>query len=371
MQVARLTTGGGRAAGGAAPRRPRDTPSPRRPTGVPPVDASRAFPAAPADATIPGRAVSALSRHGRRPHRGGGGKTGPPSRSSCLGESPGHRRRLVGSDIGMCPMSLIEIRDRLVSEGSRLMGEPRAAVVRFAGQPHADALLNDIEDRPYAFVLACVMVQQFKAELAWLIPYRLAQKLGHFSFPKLTRLPLATIKRLMSRPEPLHRFPDVMSINLHSAIRTIDEQYEGDAARIWADRPSSADVILRFLGFRGVGPKIATMAANILARQFKVPFSDHYCIDISADVHVKRVFHRLGLVRAGASVEEIQYRARSLSPQFPGLLDFPAWQVGREWCRPSDPLCTSCYMADICPTASGSGPPSGSQDRRPRRRKGA
>jgi len=146
-----------------------------------------------------------------------------------------------------------------------------------------------------------------------------------------------------------------MAFYLHSAIRTIDEQYEGDAARIWADRPSSADVILRFLGFRGVGPKIATMAVNILARQFKVPFSDHYCIDISADVHVKRVFHRLGL-SAPALPSRDQYRARSMSPEFPGLLTLPAWQTRRECADPVTRSATSCYMADICPTASGSGP---------------
>ena len=51
---------------------------------------------------------------------------------------------------------------------------------------------------------------------------------------------------------------------------------------------------LRRLEFRGAGPKIATMAANLLARHLKVPFSDYYSIDISVDVQVRRVLSRLG-----------------------------------------------------------------------------
>ena len=43
-----------------------------------------------------------------------------------------------------------------------------------AGVPAADALLSDLAHHPHAFVLACVMDRQIKAERAWLIPYRVA-----------------------------------------------------------------------------------------------------------------------------------------------------------------------------------------------------
>ena len=36
------------------------------------------------------------------------------------------------------------------------------------------------------------------------------------------------------------------------------------------------------------------MATNILARQFKIPMSDYYSVDISLDVHIQRVLKRLG-----------------------------------------------------------------------------
>lgn len=83
-----------------------------------------------------------------------------------------------------------------------------------------------------------------------------------------------------------------------------------------------------------MGPKIASMVVNILAREFKVPFLDYYSIDISADVHVRRVFFRLGLCPQNATVEQLIYKARALYPEFPDVMDFSCWEIGRSWCRP-------------------------------------
>lgn len=239
---------------------------------------------------------------------------------------------------------------RLVGRGQTLFAKPRG-MVEFTKLAAADLLLNDLEGHPHAFVLGCVMDRQIKTERAWLIPYRISEKLGGFSMDALAKLSQKEVFRLMSEPEPLHRFADRMSRLFHAAVQRISKEYEGDASRIWADRPSSAHVVYRFLEFDGVGPKIATMAANILARDFKVPFSDFYSIDISADVHVRRVFGRLGLCPSDATVEQLVYKARALHPEFPGIMDLPSWEIGRSWCRHHDPVCSTCYMRDLCPSA--------------------
>ena len=244
------------------------------------------------------------------------------------------------------------IRDRLVEHGKQLFNAPKQ-LVHFTDDEAANALLNDLTGHPHAFVLACVMDRQVKAERAWLISYRFQQRLGgDFSIQRLTSLTLAEVKTLMSEPEPLHRFADKMGGLFHATVQRIVQQYDSDASRIWQDKPSSADVVYRFLEFDGIGLKIASMAANILARDFKLPFADYYSIDISADVHVRRVFGRLGLAAADASVEQLIFRARSLYPEFPGLMDLPAWEIGRQWCRPKKPQCTACYLSNGCPTAA-------------------
>jgi endonuclease-3 len=241
------------------------------------------------------------------------------------------------------------IRDRLVEHGKQLLTAPKQ-LVRFTDDEAANALLNDLTGHPHAFVVGCVMDRQVKAERAWQIPYHFQQKLdGDFSIQRLALLTESDVKKLMSEPEPLHRFADKMGGLLYAAVQRIVHEYGGDASRIWRDKPSSADVVYRFLEFDGVGPKIASMAANILAREFKLPFADYRSIDISADVHVQRVFGRLGLTTADASVEQVIPRARSLYPEFPGLMDLPAWEIGQQWCRPENPQCTACYLSEKCP----------------------
>lgn len=245
-----------------------------------------------------------------------------------------------------------QIRGRLVARGEAILNAPRGPVP-FAKSAAADALLNDLDNYPHAFVLACVMDRQIKAEKAWLIPYAISERLGTFSFDALARLTEREVKRLMARPTPLHRFVDTMGGLFWSGIQRIGSEYDGDAARIWAGSPASAEVVYRFLKFDGVGPKIASMAVNLLARYFKIPLADHYSIDISADVHVRRVFGRLGLCPPDATIEQLIYKARALYPEFPGIIDSPCWEIGREWCKPRVPLCDACYMHDLCRSANG------------------
>ncbi|MCC7020710.1 MAG: hypothetical protein IT332_13190 [Ardenticatenales bacterium] len=242
---------------------------------------------------------------------------------------------------------------RLVERGEALFRAPRVPI-RFTGLAAADALLNDIEEQPHAFVIACLMDRQLKAERAWGIPFELSRRLGGFSMAHLQSQTLERIREVFAHPTKLHRY-DHMADIAYRGIRRIVEEYRGDAAAIWAGAPPSAEVVLRFLEFDGVGPKIATMAANILARDFKIPFADYYSVDVSADMHVRRVFERLGLVQSKASVDEVVYRARGMHPAFPGIVDLPAWEIGREWCHAKTPDCGACYMVNICPHAAAVG----------------
>lgn len=56
----------------------------------------------------------------------------------------------------------------------------------------------------------------------------------------------------MTKPAPLHKFPEEMSRNLYTAIALIRDRHRDNASRIWTNRPSSAEVVYRFLEFRGV-----------------------------------------------------------------------------------------------------------------------
>ena len=219
--------------------------------------------------------------------------------------------------------------------------------IRFVNDEEQDKFLNDIKNTLHAFVLACLMDRQIKAERAWSIPFQIKEILGTFKIDDLANLSLEDYKYIFSK-NALHRFNDTMAEVFYSAVQDIKVKSDGDASRIWSNNPSSAKVVYEFLQFKGSGKKIATMAANILARDFKIPFSDYYSIDISTDVHIVRVMRRTGLVSKNADLESIIYKARELNPEFPGIIDLSCWEIGRKWCRPRNPNCDECIICTEC-----------------------
>ena len=116
-------------------------------------------------------------------------------------------RSLGDPGVGRMNMNEKTIRDKLVEHGQTLFHAPKQ-LIQFTKVQAADTLRNDLINHPHAFVLACVMDRQMKAERAWLIPYRISEKLGGFSMKDLYHLSRAEVIRLMSKPEPLHRFVD-------------------------------------------------------------------------------------------------------------------------------------------------------------------
>ncbi|MDP6599697.1 MAG: iron-sulfur cluster loop [Candidatus Poribacteria bacterium] len=225
--------------------------------------------------------------------------------------------------------------------------EPTSQLVHFVDDENANAILNDLDKYPHAYVLACLMDRQIKAERAWGIPYEICKELNSFEFCELEKLDLEDLKNIFSRKK-LHRFNEIMSEIFYGAIVDIRDKYDGNAANIWSNTPSSAAVVYRFLEFKGCGIKISTMAANILARQFRIPYSDYYSIDISPDVHIIRVMKRMGFVPKNADSAMVIYKARELNPEFPGIIDFSCWEIGRNWCKPKIPICSECIVKNGC-----------------------
>ena len=86
-----------------------------------------------------------------------------------------------------------EITKILIKKGKELLNEPYKKI-EFSKNPEADELINDIENYPQAFVLACLIDRQIKAEKAWLIPYEVSREINGFKFSKLLKIKLEDIK---------------------------------------------------------------------------------------------------------------------------------------------------------------------------------
>jgi len=56
--------------------------------------------------------------------------------------------------------NLQKIQEILIGRGNELLNQPKLELVRFTDNIESDKLMGDIEKRPHAYVLACVMDRQ-------------------------------------------------------------------------------------------------------------------------------------------------------------------------------------------------------------------
>ena len=73
----------------------------------------------------------------------------------------------------------------LVRIGRERFDNPEVNSVHLVNDQDANAFLNDLVNFPHAYVLACCMDRQTKAERAWMIPIKIRDNLGSFDMKVL------------------------------------------------------------------------------------------------------------------------------------------------------------------------------------------
>ena len=235
-----------------------------------------------------------------------------------------------------------------------------AALVRFGDSLSSGGLIaigpdteSDelIRGDGFAFLLGVIFDQGIRYERAWRAPLDLKRRLGYLDPTRIAAHPEA-VHRAVAEPPALHRYVNNLPSWIVLAARRVLDDYDGDAERIWNDRPTAEQLRRRLERFQGIGQKKAAMAVEILERQRGVEITHLQGSDIAFDVHVRRVFLRTGVAEHDDQRHMIQ-RARLLNPERPGALDYPAWWIGHEWCRPSEPACPACPITEACPKLIG------------------
>jgi len=93
------------------------------------------------------------------------------------------------------------------------------------------------------------------------------------------------------------------------------------------------------MGLPGVGPKTADI---VLSYAFEKPA-------IAVDVHVSRIGRRLGLAPDDAGPERVKEALESLvPPESYRFVDNVFVRHGKEYCRNSNPLCSVCFLNELC-----------------------
>ena len=124
-----------------------------------------------------------------------------------------------------------------------------------------------IADDPMALLVGFVLDQQVTVQKAFAGPLALQERLGSIDADTLASTDLEPVFR--TRPA-IHRFPGAMAQRVHDLALHLLEHYDGDAARVWTDATSAAELKANLLALPGFGDMKIKALGAVLAKRFGV-----------------------------------------------------------------------------------------------------
>lgn len=141
--------------------------------------------------------------------------------------------------------------------------------LRLAQDRDADELLTH---DPLALLVGMLLDQQFPMERAFAAPWLLAQRLGRqrLDAGEIAAWDPDEFAKLMAGPPALHRYPSAMAGRVQLLCSLLVSEYGGDAAGLWRDAASGAELLKRVRGLPGFGEQKARIFVALLGKQLGV-----------------------------------------------------------------------------------------------------
>jgi len=137
--------------------------------------------------------------------------------------------------------------------------------LRLTDDTDADALLST---NGFALMIGMVLDQQIAMEVAFVGPYRLAQRLdGDLTPARVAATDPERLEALFREKPALHRYPGSMAARIHALATAVAETYDGDARRVWADVTSGRELKRRLTDLPGFGQQKARIFIALLGKQ--------------------------------------------------------------------------------------------------------
>ena len=197
------------------------------------------------------------------------------------------------------------------------------STLKEAKQPQSEFVkLMDSFNNPYLVLIACILSLRTNDRTTYPATLRMLE---------LAKTPKA-MKNVKVEDLAKAIYPVGFYANKAKQIielsRQIDEELDGKVP----------DTIEELVKFKGVGRKTANL---VLSQGFNKPA-------ICVDVHVHRIFNRLGYV-CTKNPEETEFALREKLPQ-KYWIDINTLMVthGQNICKPTKPKCSECPIANYC-----------------------
>jgi uncharacterized HhH-GPD family protein len=138
-----------------------------------------------------------------------------------------------------------------------------------AQEPEADALLSR---DPFALLTGMLLDQQYPMEHAFRGPAKLARRLGVDTLDPaaIAAMDPQELTELCAATPAIHRYPAAMAGRIQAMAQHVVLHHDGQAAAVWTEASSGADLLARLRALPGWGELKAKIFTALLGKQLGV-----------------------------------------------------------------------------------------------------
>ena len=170
-----------------------------------------------------------------------------------------------------------------------------ASMLHFTQDAEANTLLAT---EPMALLIGFALDQQVPVPTAFSGPLKIKQRVGTLDAHTLATTDLEPAFR--EKPA-VHRFPGTMAKRVQDLAAYVDDEYGGDASRLWRDAKDGEDLRKRISDLPGFGEMKIKALSGVLAKRF----------DVATAKEIAPNHPTLGDVDSWEALEEYQAKKRA------------------------------------------------------------
>ena len=123
---------------------------------------------------------------------------------------------------------------------------------------------------PLALLIGFALDQQVPVPTAFQGPLKLKQRLGTLDAAELAHMDPDRLEGAFREKPAVHRFPGAMATRVRDLCAHIEEEYDGDASRLWGEAQDSAELRRRIAALPGFGEMKIKALSAVLWKRFGV-----------------------------------------------------------------------------------------------------
>ena len=123
----------------------------------------------------------------------------------------------------------------------------------------------------FALLVGFALDQQVTVMKAFTGPLALKERLGTL---EPAAVAAADLEPLFRQVPAIHRFPGAMAARVHELAVFVAERYDGDAARVWTDAKTPAELRANIAELPGFGEMKIKSLGSVLAKRFGVELAE-------------------------------------------------------------------------------------------------